>query len=137
MNALPQMSWNRVYGERRVVSRLSASGRVDPFALVRETPGAGARRDWHVDVELDFDPAELAELVLRCSEGFLVDGGDGAPFGVVESVSIDERSGRAVSLEIGVSHSRVVDLRADEVAKVLPLERRLVVRGRLDREPGD
>jgi hypothetical protein len=124
-------------------ARVSAEGRLDRLALVRSPGGqrgfarnGGRRRDWVLDLELDFDPTALGEYWLANCQGFSVEtlGGDEA-VGVVDDVRVDPSTGRAVELEIaaGWFGRRRRSLPVEDVWAIVPLERVLMTRPTHDR----
>jgi hypothetical protein len=96
------------------------------LAFTAEPPaGGGHPRVFEIDV-----PATDLEELLNDSEGFLVDGPDDEPIGVVEGVEREGAGGAVSALLLcagwfGRKHLRVD---RDAIEAVLPGERRIIVR---------
>jgi hypothetical protein len=98
-----------------------------PLALrFRREPAPDGRRTWSLELEVPMTDPE--RLLTEC-EGFLVDGRDGVPIGVVDSVETTGAPAHVSALLVsagwfGRRHLRV-DARAIE--ELLPAERRVIV----------
>jgi hypothetical protein len=96
--------------------------------LRRVLPAAGSGREWLLEVEVEV-PAIDPEQLLLTSEGYLVDGSNGAAIGVVERVesSGDPPATSALLVAAGWFGRRRLRIDATAIEALLPEERRVIV----------
>jgi hypothetical protein len=107
---------------------LVVSGRARSVHIRRELPWSGGGRTWMLEVEIEV-PDTDPERLLAESEGFLVEGKDGEPIGVVEVVERDGPFGAVSALVVSAGWFGRKRLRvdADSIDALAPLERRIIV----------
>jgi hypothetical protein len=105
--------------------RVTASARA--LRVRRRLPSAGTR-EWLLDLEVELPDIDPEDLLARC-DGFLVDGRDGSEIGIVEEVETSGPASRVSALIVssGWFGRRRYRLDADDVAAVIPAERRIVI----------
>jgi hypothetical protein len=113
-------------GDRGPSLLLAAPDRA--LRLRRVLPATGTGRDWLLEVEVDVPAIDPEQLLLR-SEGFLVDGSNGAAIGVVERAesSGDPPAVSALVVAAGWFGRRRLRVDATAIEALLPEERLLIV----------
>jgi hypothetical protein len=94
----------------------------------RRKPSPESRRTWSLELEVELPVTDPERLLAEC-EGFLVDGKDGRPIGVVDRV---ETSGApalvsALVVSAGWFGRRHLRVEARGIEAVVPAERRVIV----------
>jgi hypothetical protein len=93
----------------------------------RELPSAEGERAWLLELEVEVPAVEPERLLAEC-EGFLVDGRDGRPIGVVEQVELSPAGlASALLLSAGWFARRRLRVDTQAVEALMPEAHRVIV----------